>query len=279
MILKLIKHDLKAILPDFYGVYLALIVLSILGPFVLRVSPEWLIVIYMLVIAGTFIAVGVVTFIALINLFNKRLFSHQGYLNLTLPVSTTSLLGSKIITGMIISIITGFVTALSFTLFAISITWMTLGDLSRLAPIWDAIVQSKILWELGRVYAALTPLGLANMAYGLAILLFVITFTHTSYVRKNRLLIGIIMYIGITLTFSTIQTNFFNVNILVGDGDLELLAWALNDVALYLPRFLASTSVTIHWLNLLMMTGLYVAITGIFFSLSQYLIEHKIEVD
>jgi hypothetical protein len=279
MILKLIKHDLKAILPDFYGIYLALIVLSVLGPFVLRVSPEWLIVIYMLVVIGTIIAVGVVTFIALINLFNKRLFSHQGYLNLTLPVSTTSLLGSKIITGMIISILTGFVTAVSFFIFAISITWLTLGDLSRIAPIWDAIVESKILWELGRIYAAFTPLGLANMAYSLALLLFVITFTHTSYVRKNRLMVGIILYVGIGLTLSTIQTNFFNVNLLVGDGDLELLAWALNDIALYLPRFLASTTVTIHWLNLLMMTGLYVAITGIFFSLSQYLIEHKIEVE
>jgi hypothetical protein len=279
MILKLIKHDLKAILPDFYGIYLALIVLSVLGPFVLRVSPEWLIVIYMLVVIGTIIAVGVVTFIALINLFNKRLFSHQGYLNLTLPVSTTSLLGSKIITGMIISILTGFVTAVSFFIFAISITWLTLGDLSRIAPIWDAIVESKILWELGRIYAAFTPLGLANMAYSLALLLFVITFTHTSYVRKNRLMVGIILYVGIGLTLSTIQTNFFNVNLLVGDGDLELLAWALNDIVLYLPRFLASTTVTIHWLNLLMMTGLYVAITGIFFSLSQYLIEHKIEVE
>ena len=279
MILKLIKHDLKAILPDFYGIYLALIVLSVIGPFLLRVSPEWLVVIYMLVVVGTFIAVGVVTFIALINLFNKRLFSHQGYLNLTLPVSTTSLLGSKIITGMIISILTGFVTAVSFFIFAISITWLTLGDLSRIAPIWDAIVESKILWELGRIYAALTPLGLANMAYSLALLLFVITFTHTSFVRKNRLLVGIILYVGIGLALSTIQTNFFNVNLLVGDGDLELLAWALNDVALYLPRFLASTSVKIHWLNLLMMTGLYVAVAGIFFSLSQYLIEHKIEVE
>ena len=279
MILKLIKHDLKAILPDFYGIYLALIVLSVIGPFLLRVSPEWLVVIYMLVVVGTFIAVGVVTFIALINLFNKRLFSHQGYLNLTLPVSTTSLLGSKIITGMIISILTGFVTAVSFFIFAISITWLTLGDLSRIAPIWDAIVESKILWELGRIYAALTPLGLANMAYSLALLLFVITFTHTSFVRKNRLLVGIILYVGIGLALSTIQTNFFNVNLLVGDGDLELLAWALNDVALYLPRFLASTSVKIHWLNLLMMTGLYAAIAGIFFSLSQYLIEHKIEVE
>ncbi len=279
MIAKLIKHDLKAVLPDFYGIYLALIVLSILGPLVLRVSQDWLIIIYFLIIVGTLIAVGVITFVAFVNLFNKRLFSHQGYLNLTLPVSTTSLLASKIITGMIISIITGIVTFISFIVFALIITLLSFGDLSRLVPIWDAIKDSGILWELGRVYIALTPLGLANMAYSLTLLLFVITFVHTSYVRKNRLLVGIILYVGIALLISTVQTNFFNISILVGDSDFQMVDMMFTNLPLYLPRFLASTTVTIKWLNLLMLTGLYVAITGIFFSLSQYLIEHKIEID
>lgn len=280
MILKLIKHDLKAILPDFYVVYLILGVLALVGPFLLRVSSEWLIAVFSLVVIGTFIAVSIITLLAILNLFNKRLFSHQGYLSMTLPVSTTSLLISKILTALIISLITSLITMMSIMIFVAILTWMAYGDLEQFRVFFDIMSQSNVLWKIIGLFVSLAPVTLLDSTYSLVLLLFVVTFVHTSYVRKNRLLIGVILYLGIAMLLSTIQTNVFNLPMVTWSGDMELLIWAVGpDMRQWLPQFLDSIVINLNWINIMIWIGYFIALIGILFSFTQVLIERKLEVD
>ena len=112
--IKLVKYDLKSILPDFFGFYLALLGLSALFPLFIELSSiDFLIVLYGLALFGTFVGMVVLSYVAIFNLFNKKLFSSQGYLTLTLPIDTRRLLGSKIITSLILTSLTGVVFTLS----------------------------------------------------------------------------------------------------------------------------------------------------------------------
>src|SRR5690554_6482756 len=106
MIFKLVKHELKASLSSLVGMFIALFVLAIVGPILLNINAEWLSAIVVLAGFALMIAVTVVTIMVIVNLFNKRTFGAQGYLNITLPITTNQLLLSKLITGIIISLLT-----------------------------------------------------------------------------------------------------------------------------------------------------------------------------
>ena len=64
-------------------------------------------------LAGLIIASFVILLMNIVNSFNKRMFSSEGYLTFTLPVSVDNLLIGKLIVNMVWYLFTTFTIALS----------------------------------------------------------------------------------------------------------------------------------------------------------------------
>ena len=264
--IKLVKYDLKSILPDFFGFYLALLGLSALFPLFIELSSiDFLIVLYGLALFGTFVGMVVLSYVAIFNLFNKKLFSSQGYLTLTLPIDTRRLLGSKIITSLILTSLTGVVFTLSGVLAGLSsalvfgVTWAEIMDQVRLA------FAMGIFDLVGQALLAMIPIILSSALYSLSLFLCVISFTHTSYVRKNRVLIGVLVFVGISLIVNSLVVNLFDFELMVGPGRG--------------PMMRGVQSLDIDWWIVLGQSLFYGLLALGFFELNRYLIDHKLEIE
>lgn len=206
MLRKLIKHDIISTRNEFLGIYLAYLLLALVSPFVLLNSPDWIASLIVLVIIGALITMVVITALAIIRLFQKRLFSYEGYLTWTLPVSVKTNLLSKVIVALLWYITTFIVIWVGVLLFA-SISLLLSGEFqSTMAVINQLMIQTGLIGKLLQAMVVLVPQTLVANIYSIMVLLFVITLVHTAWIKKGRLAIGIVLYFVISLMFGTLSS-------------------------------------------------------------------------
>lgn len=214
MLIKLIKHDLIATKHEFLGIYLGYILLSVIAPFLILNGPEWLQVLSVFAVGGVLIAIIVITFLAIIRLFQKRLYSNEGYLTWTLPVSNRLNLISKIIVALIWNI-ASFVIVWVGVAIAGSIMLMQLNAFSQFFEVVQLlIVDSGFLSKIVQLFVLFTPQTIVSSLYSVIFLLFVITLVNTSFIKKNRLAIGIVLYFGLSLAINALTTSLIMVPLL-----------------------------------------------------------------
>lgn len=214
MLIKLIKHDLIATKHEFLGIYLGYILLSVIAPFLILNGPEWLQVLSVFAVGGVLIAIVVITFLAIIRLFQKRLYSNEGYLTWTLPVSNRLNLISKIIVALIWNI-ASFVIVWVGVAIAGSIMLMQLNAFSQFFEVVQLlIVDSGFLSKIVQLFVLFTPQTIVSSLYSVIFLLFVITLVNTSFIKKNRLAIGIVLYFGLSLAINALTTSLVMVPLL-----------------------------------------------------------------
>lgn len=222
MLIKCIKHDLLATYREFSGLYLALILLAIFSPFLLRSNNQFLIFIVFLGIFGVVIATLVVTFLTIIRLYSRRLFSDEGYLTLTLPVKTSDTVISKVATGTIWS----FATVSVFM--ATGLVFLTINFFLAAGAEWQASVATLSDWigqvaatgifaEIGKLSLLGIPMSLVDTVYSMILLIFVITLVNTSLIRKNRVAIGILLFFVISLFLNGFMSLFHSTPFLFRD--------------------------------------------------------------
>lgn len=214
MLIKLIKHDLIATKHEFLGIYLGYILLSVIAPFLILNGPEWLQVLSVFAVGGVLVAIIVITFLAIIRLFQKRLYSNEGYLTWTLPVSNRLNLISKIIVALIWNI-ASFVIVWVGVAIAGSIMLMQLNAFSQFFEVVQLlIVDSGFLSKVVQLFVLFTPQTIVSSLYSVIFLLFVITLVNTSFIKKNRLAIGIVLYFGLSLAINALTTSLIMVPLL-----------------------------------------------------------------
>lgn len=214
MLIKLIKHDLIATKHEFLGIYLGYILLSVIAPFLILNGPEWLQVLSVFAVGGVLVAIIVITFLAIIRLFQKRLYSNEGYLTWTLPVSNRLNLISKIIVALIWNI-ASFVIVWVGVAIAGSIMLMQLNAFSQFFEVVQLlIVDSGFLSKIVQLFVLFTPQTIVSSLYSVIFLLFVITLVNTSFIKKNRLAIGIVLYFGLSLAINALTTSLIMVPLL-----------------------------------------------------------------
>lgn len=128
MLSKLLKYEIKATGRIFLPLFLALLMFAGITRLISAFGPEkWntpatiSMVIYMFIMAGMF----VMTFLMMIQRFNRNLLSDEGYLMLTLPVKTWKHILSKLLVSMLWIMASGIA-----ALFSIMIIAFQKGDLS-----------------------------------------------------------------------------------------------------------------------------------------------------
>jgi hypothetical protein len=269
--IKLIKYDLKSILPDIAGFYLAFIVLAGLFPVFMELSSiNVIIVLYFLAGFGTLIAIGVLTYVAIFNLFYKRLFSHQGYLTLSLPVSTRKLLWSKIISSVLLLMISTLVILISLSLSLLSSALIFGFDWNSLMVYVNYAQEMGLIEFLGKLTLALTPYSIASTLYSLTLVLLTITFVHTVYIRKNRILIGVLVFVGFNVVVQRINSYFFS----LGEFSDRNFQFRSN-----MPTNFDFGSIQIPWLNILGYSLFFIILSVALFELARYMIIKKIELE
>ncbi|HWQ42674.1 MAG TPA: hypothetical protein VN456_11665 [Desulfosporosinus sp.] len=129
MLSKLLKYELKATGRVFLPLFLALLIFAGITRVMSAFSPErWntpaniIMAIYIIIMVGMFI----MTFIMMIQRFNKNLLSDEGYLMLTLPAKPWNHIVSKLLVSMLWMVVSGIVALISILIIALE-----KGDLTK----------------------------------------------------------------------------------------------------------------------------------------------------
>ena len=117
MLKQLLKYEFKATKSLYFGLYLALALLSVVLGFSFRQENAWadstnfgrLEVILMVLYLSVIFAIAVLCFVSTVQRFYKNLLGREGYLMHTLPVTETQLILSKLITSMVWVLCSGLV--------------------------------------------------------------------------------------------------------------------------------------------------------------------------
>ncbi|MBQ1280623.1 MAG: hypothetical protein IIY16_00035, partial [Oscillospiraceae bacterium] len=129
MMKKLIKYEMRSMLRLFLPLWPSLILLSIINHFTLRADfysdtvasriLEALVMILMFLYVVLIMAIGIVALIVMIRRFYVGLLRDEGYLMFTLPVKTSQIIWSKLISAVILTAITGIVCMISVFIMAL----------------------------------------------------------------------------------------------------------------------------------------------------------------
>lgn len=109
MLKQLLKYEFKATKSLYFGLYLALALLSVVLGVSFRQENAWadntnfgrLEIILMVLYLSVIFAIAVLCFVSTVQRFYKNLLGREGYLMHTLPVTETQLILSKLITSMV----------------------------------------------------------------------------------------------------------------------------------------------------------------------------------
>lgn len=291
MLGKLIKHDFKALsrllIPTILAILGATVIISLTVRFnfsgsmsALADSP-WaqLLSVMSAVVTGIMVLAIIAAFVLILFViyqhFYKSFMTSQGYLTFTLPVTTNSLLWSKLITAVLwlaISAVAGF---LCINIFAL------------LAPSENGLINMDVFSFYGELFRSFSHFGTGDIwTVILEILLFAVIGGATTILhiylaliiggvvsQKHKLLAGIGFYfvINIAMGIITSATQIFFLNSVVesggnvisGNTPAQVLSAIVNAIQPY------------YWTTLAT-----IAVFGVvFFILSHYLLKNKLNLE
>jgi len=191
MLKKLIKYDIKSTWRDFTGIYLSILLGVIILPFIFNnVNNDFIVITGGFIAFGIIIAVIVVTIISLFKIFNTNLYSKQGYLTLTLPVTSRQILSSKLIVSSMWIVLTMIVSVIGLLIYTLLIAPLPFMDI--ISAIKTAISQ---LSGLGGVTILLLILAMIiSTVKEVAKLFLACSIAHLKQFNKFRVPVGVLSY-------------------------------------------------------------------------------------
>ena len=237
MLGKLLKYELKSTGRVFGAIYAIILVLSavmgILGRTFLRDGVYTLEAGYPRVIAmgilmaayiGMIIAMGIVTFVVILERFYRNLLKGEGYLMHTLPVPTWMLVAGKLISAVIWNVLAVLVVLLSFVIIMVSG-----GLLMDVLPNLSSLLHN-LLWIFDS--ANIRTVGVA--AYALlsavsGILLFYVSMAIGGAAKRHKKTCSILVFIGILILCTVIEVALGNIwggtAFAIGASEKSMMIW------------------------------------------------------
>lgn len=262
MLIKLIKHDIKSSYRELFPLYMGLLLFSVIAALSVNPEREWLSFVTILPFFALFIATTVILTLTVIKLFTNRLYSKEGYLTFTLPVTTLQTFMSKLITALIWTLLTFFVYLLATALFTgiwVAVNWTNVQYAINVyyKNFLETLPWSKIIPEVIRLFSLSFPQIIISIIYSGALMLITVVFVNTSYVSSKKLVVGIIVYLILNFIFNNISNNLIPDWILVNENIGYNINWTYYILSIVY--------------NLLISIGLI--------SLSVWLNDHKLELE
>ena len=232
MLSKLLKQEFRATGRIMLPVLAALLLLSVLGNFSIRMMDQnvtnnavlrflfvFLIIVFVL---GMFAAV-LMTLLLMITRFYRNLLKDEGYLMHTLPVSVHGLVWSKLIVSLVWFVVTGLVVTAILFLTGLIQSGTNLGELMMEFPSWAEIREAMA--EAGFRGSDITVFLLELLAlvgFFATCLHFYAAMAMGHMFNKDKILLSIVFFVVISFALSMMTS---------------LLAFRINNLELYVAEF------------------------------------------
>jgi len=213
MLISLVKNDLRSSYRELFPLYLGLIIFASLSAISINYKVGLFSLFTVLPFIGLFVATIVILIITIIKLFTERLYSHEGYLVFTLPVSTLDIFLSKIITIIVWVTVTILVYLLAVMIFCGIVVLINWGDFnisfSDFLIDLRSISWSSVLLDTLRALAISLPQFIVSIAYASALILLAVVFVNTSIVSKHKLVIAVVLYLVVSFIIGLPKVYIF----------------------------------------------------------------------
>ena len=287
MLKQLLKYEFKATKRLYFGLYLALALLSVVLGVTFRqehalahsTNFQNLQVILMIVYVSVILAIAVLCFVNTVQRFCRNLLGREGYLMHTLPVTETQLILSKLLTSMVWVLCSGFVGVVCITVM-VSIGVFdpeTFGTVN-----WDSWKQlwGMLYGELGaKFWVAMAWTILINLARLASLILCVYAACMIAHqFKKQTMVAGILAFIGMNIVENQIDK-------LLGTNDAALfvdVTYKLVDVS-----GVSEGAPVMHYITAAFGQGasclfcfvFTAAIAAVYFFLTRWLMKHKLNLE
>lgn len=191
MLSKLIKYDIRSTWRDFAGIYMSILLGVIIVPLLFNnVSYQLVNMAAGFMAFGIVVAVIVVMITNLFKIFNTNVFSRQGYLTMTLPVTSGQIVISKLIVSSMWIVLTGLVSVIGLFIFAMIITPATIPQLAEgLQKLFNLLdghgILTIILLILAMIVSTIKEVAKLFLACSIA---------HLKQLNRFRVPVGILSY-------------------------------------------------------------------------------------
>lgn len=202
--LRILKHDFKSTYKEFLAMFAGLIGLSILMGIVLLIDVKNIFSVMIMVTLFVFYyfafaAIGIMWIICVIQSFNKKFFTKEGYLTFTTPISIDSLIISKLIVNFIWFLLTVVAYIISFLILFFA---ATRGELFR--EMFDFIIQIvQSCFNYPVVFITSIVKVIIYVVSLMLTLFFTLSILNSGKVRKGRVLLTLLIY-GSILSISSL---------------------------------------------------------------------------
>ena len=287
MLKQLLKYEFKATKSLYFGLYLALALLSVVLGVTFRqehalahsTSFQNLEVILMIVYVSVILAIAVLCFVNTIRRFYQNLLGREGYLMHTLPVTETQLILSKLLTSMVWVLCSGLVGIVCIT----GMVSIGVLDAEVLGTVnWDSWKQlwGMLYGELGaKFWLVMFWTILINLARLADLILCVYAACMIAHqFKKQTMVAGILAFIGLNVVENQIDK-------LLGMNDVTLFVgvnYELVDVS-----DVSGGTTVMHYLTTAFGQGsgylfcfvFTAAIAAAYFCLTRWLMKHKLNLE
>ena len=191
MLTKLIKYDIRSTWRDFAGVYLSIILGVLITPQLFnRFNNEIVNLIAGFMATGIVIATIVVMISMLFRIFNTNVFSKEGYLTMTLPVTSKQIVVSKLIVSTMWIVLTGIVAAIGICIFVLNLHAAPLADVAAGLKKIMSMFDGRGLLAVALMIAAMIISAVKETAK----LFRACSIAHLKQLNRFRVPVGILSY-------------------------------------------------------------------------------------
>lgn len=287
MLKQLLKYEFKATKSLYFGLYLALALLSVVLGVSFRqenarahsTSFQNLEVILMVLYLSVIFAIAVLCFVSTVQRFYKNLLGREGYLMHTLPVTETQLILSKLLTSMVWVLCSGLVGIVCIT----GMVSIGVLDAEALGTVdWDSWKQlwGMLYGELGaKFWLVMFWTILINLARLADLILCVYAACMIAHqFKKQTMVAGILAFIGLNVVENQIDkllgmndvTLFVGVNYMLAD---------VSDVSGWTPVMHYLTTAFGQGAGYLFCFVFTAAIAAVYFCLTRWLMKNKLNLE
>ena len=287
MLKQLLKYEFKATKSLYFGLYLALALLSVVLGVTFRqehalahsTSFQNLEVILMVLYLSVIFAIAVLCFVSTVQRFYKNLLGREGYLMHTLPVTETQLILSKLLTSMVWVLCSGLVGIVCIT----GMVSIGVLDAEVLGTVdWDSWKQlwGMLYGELGaKFWLVMFWTILINLARLADLILCVYAACMIAHqFKKQTMVAGILAFIGMNIVENQIDK-------LLGMNDVTLFVGVnyelvdVSDVSGWTPVMHYLTTAFGQGAGYLFCFVFTAAIAAAYFCLTRWLMKHKLNLE
>ncbi|MCK9536553.1 MAG: hypothetical protein M0R05_03005 [Bacilli bacterium] len=264
MLGKLFKHEFKNTYLEITIINISIIVMSVICALLFRLKTSVFLTLTIITLVFLLMGAFIMLFLNIVKSFNRKMFTNEGYLTFTLPVSVDNIIISKIITNIIWYFITAIVLVFSlFLILTINSDYTGVDfkifkyfNLSHIPPLLIITVRTVI-----------------DLLLFLIFLLFTLSVLNIGKIHRYKTLVGFALYFGLSIVSSWIKNLFVVIPFGLYFSGNSYYIGRINNISNIVPFFNNAPLIDFNCLlwNLLMIIGLYI--------LSRLMIIKKLELE